>query len=499
MTAAALAVGSVAVAMPVALGAPGAAGPVVIPAAADTYVIRQFPGAVKGGADKLTAARWTNWQTEAYLSFVVPPSVTEVDGATLELELQPRANQPATVELRELASGWSETTTSWANRPVPGRVVRTVTVGASARMLSIDVGPLVDGPGTYSFALTNPDDASAATVRSREAGAAGPRLVLDEVPAGAPVVPPPTTAPPTTRPTTAPTTSPSATTPASTASAVTPRPSNPPTTPSTAPLPAGPTLCGASFQVEGGETYQQALVRTDERFGGLDMVRVFYPGAPGAWPGRLDAGTRPLVVSFKYDPREVVAGRHDAALRDWFATAPRDQEIYWTYYHEPEDNIAAGEFSAQDYRSAWTRIRSLADRASNPRLHATLILMSWSLDPRSGRDWEDYYPGRDVIQVLGWDNYNLAAAEGGYQDPVAMFERTLAISEAEGLPFGVAETGSHLAAGDDGERRAAWLRALTRHLTASGALWVAYFDLDWPTGDYRLRDAPSVQAWRDFC
>jgi hypothetical protein len=68
VTAAALAVGGVAVAMPVALGAPGAAGPVVIPAAADTYVIRQFPGAVKGGADKLTAARWTNWQTEAYLS-----------------------------------------------------------------------------------------------------------------------------------------------------------------------------------------------------------------------------------------------------------------------------------------------------------------------------------------------------------------------------------------------------------------------------------------------
>lgn len=96
---------------------------------------------------------------------------------------------------------------------------------------------------------------------------------------------------------------------------------------------------------------------------------------------------------------------------------PRDRDVYWVYYHEPEDNIAAGEFTAADYRAAWRRLRSLADKAGNPRLHATLVLMGWSLDPLSKRDWRDYYPGRDVIQVLGWDVYNLGWKKGRYDSP----------------------------------------------------------------------------------
>jgi hypothetical protein len=263
--------------------------------------------------------------------------------------------------------------------------------------------------------------------------------------------------------------------------------------------PSTRTLCGASFATEPGETSQQALDRTDNYYGGLDMVRVFYPELPDPWPGKLHTNGRPLVVSFKARPGEILAGTHDTTLRDWFATAPRDQHIYWSYYHEPEEDITAGKFSARKYRKAWAHLRALADTADNPRLHATLILMSWSLEPDSGRNWRKYYPGRDVIQVLGWDTYNFAADEGRYEDPVEMYARTIATSKAEGLPFGIAETGSHLVPGDHGKRRAAWIRTMTHHLTEAGALWVAYFDLDWETGDYRLTDPPSRKAWSDFC
>lgn len=265
------------------------------------------------------------------------------------------------------------------------------------------------------------------------------------------------------------------------------------------PLPPKRTLCGASFATNAGETNQEALARTDSYYRGLDMVRVFYPELPPPWPGKLDAGGRPLVISFKAKPGEILAGVHDALLENWFDTAPRDQDIYWTYYHEPEDEIEAGNFTAQDYRDAWAHLRALADIADNPRLRATLVLMSWSLEPTSGRNWRNYYPGKEVIQVLGWDTYNLSHDKGHYEDPGQMYARTIAVSDAEGLPFGIAETGSHLIPGDNGQGRAAWLRTMTQHLTDAGALWVAYFDLDWETGDYRLSDTPSRQAWQDFC
>lgn len=183
----------------------------------------------------------------------------------------------------------------------------------------------------------------------------------------------------------------------------------------------------------------------------------------------------------------------------WFGTAPRDRDVYWVFYHEPEDNIAKGEFTAADYRAAWRHLRGLADKAGNPRLHATLVLMSWSLEAESKRDWRDYYPGRDVIQVLGWDTYNLGWKKGRYDSPSMMYDRVVALSKEEGLPFGVAETGSYLVGDDNGEKRAAWLHETNAYLKKHGALWVSYFDLDWETGDFRLLDAPSRKAWQDFC
>ncbi len=152
----------------------------------------------------------------------------------------------------------------------------------------------------------------------------------------------------------------------------------------------------------------------------------------------------------------VAAGKHDAYLKNWFQTAPRDQDVYWTFYHEPEDNVAGGEFVAADYRAAWTRLRQLANAANNPRLHATLILMDWTLNPLSGRKWKDFYAGKNVIQVLGWDAYNTKAKKGEYQPVEEIFGPVVAASKAEGLPFAIAETGSHLVAGDKGAGRAAW-------------------------------------------
>jgi len=427
-----------------------ALAPTTVTAEADTYVVTEQPSVAHGSESRLTAANWTTpWHSESYLRFTVPagPAGATITGARLDLTFQRLDQQPDAVNLYAVTGAWSESTT-YASRPTVGALVATTPVdGDGATSLSFDVTAVVRTAGQHSFALRNPTVGSVASVYSREAGATGPRLVIEyEQPAA--------------------------------------------------------TLCGASFTTEAaGETYQEALARIDGYYNGLEVVRIFYPGLPQAWPGKLDTGGRPMIVSFKAPPADVIAGRHDAALGTWFRTAPRDRVVWWTYFHEPENDIEAGSFTAAQFRQAWQRLAGLADAAGNPDLRATLILMGWTLEPGSGRNWRDYYAGPQHVDVLGWDLYNLSWRNGNYRPPADNFQRVVAVSQAEGLPFGIAETGTPILGSDDGTGRADWLRGSVDYLTAAGAQFVAYFDLNWPSAgiDYRLRDAAGQAVWRGFC
>jgi hypothetical protein len=276
--------------------------------------------------------------------------------------------------------------------------------------------------------------------------------------------------------------------------------------PSGAPLPPGtaPTQCGASFQATKGQTYMQALAYEESILGPLQAVRVFYPGAPAPWPGNAGNVNRTVVVSFKFKPTQVTSGAEDSLMQSWFANAPRDRDIYWVYYHEPEDDIDAGQFTAAQYRAAWTHLAALAKAADNPRLHATLVLMQWSVAAGSHRNWLNYYAGSDVIDVLGWDVYNLdfRSGTGDYDPGSKLLAPVIAASASVGKPWGIAELGGALLKSDpSGAQRAAWLNALLTITADNHALWTTYFDLDWENGayDYRIRDSYTKTVWSNFC
>jgi hypothetical protein len=448
---------AVAVAMPglvVTTAAAAVAAPIEVrvPASVDTYVVQEQPNMSHGSETKLTAANWSDpWHTTTYLRFAVPaaPTGQRVTGVRLELTFQKLTLQPSTLELRTVSgTGWSESIT-YANRPAAGAVVATASIAAQgATSVSFDLTSVVNATsGEYSFAVTNPTSQSAGVFNSREYGANPPSVVLSYDS-------------------------------------------------------ATPTLCGASFFWEGTESWPQALAREDSLFGGLDSVRFFHSGRPPAWPGPLDAGPRAFIVSFKGHPRDYVAGgASEEHMRQWFASAPRDRDIYWVYYHEPEQEIRDGQFTAAEYRAALKHLAELAGAAGNPRLFATEILMQWTVDPRSGRNWRDYYPGDGVLDVLGWDIYNddAVAAKGQYTSPATLLEGIFAANDSVRLPTGIGELGSHIAAGDDGTRRAVWLQEMVNRLEAYGTLWVEYFDVAWTSGDYRLRDPDSASVWRTFC
>ncbi|MCU0264568.1 MAG: hypothetical protein MUC45_00400 [Actinomycetia bacterium] len=259
---------------------------------------------------------------------------------------------------------------------------------------------------------------------------------------------------------------------------------------------SGPTQFGASFQQEPAESYEEALARTDRTIGPLDVVRVFYQGEPDPWPGK--APGRSVVVSFKLDPRAVSAGLYDESMGEWFAAAPRDRDVTWVYWHEPEDDIEDGAFTAEEFRRAFAHLAGLAEQADHPRLRSAVVLMSYTLRPASGRDWRDYYPGDDVVDVFAWDVYNRRT--DGYSPPEELLGGLRDVAESVGKPFAIGELGSQLADGDDGEGRAQWLLAVGDYALANGAPFVCYFDFVWNDGanDYRLRDEPSAAAWRQL-
>lgn len=255
----------------------------------------------------------------------------------------------------------------------------------------------------------------------------------------------------------------------------------------------GRTAFGTSLDLANGGGFEQALSTQDRRFGDLGIVRVFYPGFPAPWNSKPQLATRSSIVSFKIAPVQVLSGSYDSRLLRWFQTAPRSANIYWTYWHEPEND---SQLDPAQYRAAWQRISALSRQASNPRLRATLILMGYTVQRGSGRDWRDWYPGSADIDVMGWDVYNTGAKKDKYNDPATLFGSVAAVARSVGKPWGIGETGSRLIPGDNGSQRAAWLREAARYLDSAGALWAAYWDANGRGGSFKLTDAPSIAAWR---
>jgi hypothetical protein len=249
----------------------------------------------------------------------------------------------------------------------------------------------------------------------------------------------------------------------------------------------------------GSSASSTSLAQETSQFGTLPIVRVFYPALPGAnaWStGLAGANNSAVIVSFNADPAAIISGSDNAALTQFFDTAPTGHAIYYSYFHEPEDNIAAGQFTAAAYRQAWAVIATLAAQARNPDLHSTLILMSYDLKAGSGRNWLNYLPAGHIISTLGWDAYPAGSAGGGTKEltpPAQFMGPAVAASKSAGLPFGFAEFGTSLVTG-----RASWLTSVGNYLMTSGALFGTLFNAPGPQPSMTLTDPASISAWNNI-
>ena len=241
------------------------------------------------------------------------------------------------------------------------------------------------------------------------------------------------------------------------------------------------------------------IAQETSEFGHMGIVRVYYPGLPSsnAWTTGLAAANKSaVIVSFKALPTTILSGQDDAALSQFFDTAPTGNPIYWSYYHEPEGNIADGEFTLADYKAAWAHVAALARAAHNADLHSTLILEGYDFSPSSHRSWQDYLPGGGIISTLGWDAYPPGSAKN--ENPVAappasFMAQEIAAAKSVGLPYGFAEFGLSTPAG-----RPAWLAEVGNYLLHSGAVFASLFNgsAQYPT--LTLTDAASASVWKSF-
>ena len=199
----------------------------------------------------------------------------------------------------------------------------------------------------------------------------------------------------------------------------------------------------------------------------------------------------PVVVSFKAPPADIIAGKDDAYLSAWFKSIPSTRTVWWSYWHEPEDDIEAGRYTAAQYRAAWEHLIALAPKRST--LRPTLILMGFSLFKKS-RVISSYVP--KGLDVLAWDSY----LTGTHKTLENVIEKPKSVSDSYGLGFGIAETAVASGYNLSGMDHAQTVRELAHGLrtrAAGAAQFVTWFESNKSDGDWRIRPFGSaVSAWR---
>jgi hypothetical protein len=429
--------------------------------AEDSYVT-SYNNAPRGAYANLRVGASASLQQQTYLKFQVksiPAGALNVR-ATLKLHASTTSSDAIEAHLAS-SNSWSESTIALSNAPGAHAAVLAKVAGTTAgAWSSFDVSSAVAGNGTFSFVLSVPSG-SIVDFASKEAGAAtAPALTVtyDAAP------PPP---------------------------------------------PAANTLFGAAFNPH-NDARHGALV---SQWGGMQVVRS-YDGGSGVAPFLNTFQAEDLrygaasSYSFKYAPSEVLAGQHDAAIRGFFQGIANNHPVYWTYWHEPDDELyKTHSFTPADYRSAWAHIKQIANqvKATQPNLKvfATLIIMQYSMTPnvapsRPLLGANGMYPGDDVIDVFGVDAYNADAAKGGITDAATQFGKVIDFAQQHGKPWAIGELGSCPVVGNPQGRATYLSNAFKYWKSRQPPVFAAYFNVDWPTCDYRFDgDTAATKVWHD--
>jgi beta-mannanase len=405
------------------------AGPeLTVSASDDTYISTGRRSATFGAEDKLVIGELDGDVKTSFLKFTVRAG-TRVGGARLLLNTVGPLSGRVTVR-RVLDNSWTEARLTSANAPALGRPVATATPKATDTSLSFDLGAEIDGPGTYSFALTSSSIAATLRIRSSEGRWGAPGLVVNTE---SDVSPPGSSAPGTTRPgTTRPgTTRPGITRPGITRPGIT-RPGTVPATTVRATTAAGTGCvtgallvpsCGVLWGgAAGGFTTaprDQALIGWEKLTGRTATIFHTYHKGDEPFPTKAEiamtrdaAHPRVLLLNWKiaYGSTwsKVAAGKLDRRI-DAFAGRAKTygSKFFLALNHEPENDViatAGSGMQAKDFAAMYrhTILRLRADGVTNA---VNVVAYMGNEHWMAQSWWRDLYPGDNVVDWMGLDSY----------------------------------------------------------------------------------------------
>jgi hypothetical protein len=218
--------------------------------------------------------------------------------------------------------------------------------------------------------------------------------------------------------------------------------------------------------------------------------------------------------SFQLPPGDLASGVADARLKTFLASTPTD--IILTNYHEPENEIADGLFSAKQFRASISHLSTLV-RAQNARdggsRRVSVVLMYDTVYGFKGRNPLDYWPGRDASGVnyadlISFDTYGLPhkthtpGVPAGFTDGLKwqtagqLLDPSIAFAKKIGSPWMVSEFG-FLEDVNQPMRKANAVTDFVNYARLHGAVAVEYWDSFGSRADWQLRyRANASQAWK---
>lgn len=291
----------------------------------------------------------------------------------------------------------------------------------------------------------------------------------------------------------------------------------------------------------------------DANVGPMQVYRNYDPGFHSAtWPQTAAAKLHPQDpanpkfvndYSFNLSPAQVADGRDDAELTKFIASTPKN--IVLSNYHEPEQEIDAGQFTYRQFQDSTTHLAYLVhkqNKIDQGNRKVSVVLMSDTFTGFKHRNANNYWPttlptvtnpttgqpvGENFQDLISTDAYALPHATStagvpvGYTDGVnwqsaaTLLQPALAFANAHHTHWAISELG-YLEDVHNPTRKANALTAVVNYASAgkttatttvvNPALFVEYWDSRGRRADWQLRyDSPvpststtsnAAAAWR---
>jgi hypothetical protein len=478
--------------MPAAAQAAGTA--LALPAGDDAYISTGRKDVNFGGDDKLAIGRLGGDSKIAFLKFQVPAGA-QVTGARLRLATV--GGVAGRVSLSRVAdAGWSERRLTSANAPALGAVVASASPRPDAAEISFDLGAVVNGPGTYSFAVRSSATDAVTRLRSGE-GQQGPVLTVttatgavpDETPA--PAVPPVTPIEDEDIPPPAP----------SAPSAPHAPPASGACTTEALLVPSCGVLWGAAAGGFTSAPRDTALKDWEKLSGRTASIFHTYHKGDEPFPTRSElamardaAHPRVLLLNWKIaygsSWAKVARGDQDARI-DRFAARVKStfgEKFFLVLNHEPENDVVAKAGSGWEARDFAAMYRHTIQRLRAQGVSNAVNVLAYMGNEKwmAQSWWKDLYPGDDVVDWMGLDSY-VSAVRGAYhfgafgdlldrRAPNGPGFYEWSVAKHPGKPIMIAEWGVYHPVGKVADKSAGYRSVLPELAKRPAIKAIVYFD-----------------------